>query len=646
MSFSDLLLAPHDSGQLCRALVALSPAGVYLTDINGNCTYVNQRWCEMTGLEPAEALGRGWVRGIHPDDRQAVVERWYEEIAHSGGEWRHEYRMQTPQGQTSWVLGLAKAIHDGQGQMTGYLGINIDISERKAAESRLRASEHRYSELLSAVTAYRYTVDIEAGVPVSTTHSPGCTATTGYTPDEYRQHPFLWFDMVHPEDRERVQQHVAKVLRNEAVPPIEHRIRHKNGALRWVRDTIVRHCDESGALVRYDGLVEDISERRQAEESLSKSEERFDLAVRGTDAGIWDWNLLTDEVYFSPRWKSMLGYENHEIANHFSEWEQRLHPDDRKRAVTCIQDYLQGRTSEYELEHRLQHKDGHFRWILARGAVVRDASGKPYRMVGSHLDITDRKRSDELIHQREVELTAAQSIQEHMLPHSAPSVPGYEIAGALLPAEFAAGDFYDYLRLPDNSLGVVVGDVCGHGFGSALLMASIIAHLRSFVLEHSDIGAILRHVNTLLFQEIEEGRFATLVFVQIESVARRLKYMNLGHPSGYVLGPSGDVKGVLQSGGFPLGILPDTDLPPSETFELAPQDMVLLTTDGIWEARAPDGSFFGVERMLEVVRASRDRPPSEIIQSLQQAVFDFTKLKKPQDDVTAVVIKVSARAGT
>ena len=104
--------------------------------------------------------------------------------------------------------------------------------------------------------------------------------------------------MIHPEDRERVRQHVAQVLRNEAVPPIEHRILHKNGAIRWVRDTIVRHCDESGTLVRYDGLVEDISERRQAEESLRKSEERFNLAVRGTDAGIRDWNLLTDEDYY------------------------------------------------------------------------------------------------------------------------------------------------------------------------------------------------------------------------------------------------------------------------------------------------------------------------------------------------------------
>ena len=187
----------------------------------------------------------------------------------------------------------------------------------------------------------------------------------------------------------------------------------------------------------------------------------------------------------------MLGYEDHEIRNHFSEWEQRLHPDDRERALMCVQDYFEGRTPEYELEHRLQHKDGSYRWILARGAVVRDGSGKPYRMVGSHVDITDRKRSEQLMREREAELIAAQRIQEHILPHSAPSVPGYDIAGSLLPAEFAAGDYYDYLVMPDGSLGIVVGDVCGHGSGPALLMASTSAHLRSFVLDHSDIGEIL-----------------------------------------------------------------------------------------------------------------------------------------------------------
>ena len=144
----------------------------------------------------------------------------------------------------------------------------MDLMERRAAEDKLQATERRYSELLSAVTAYRYSVKVENGVPVSTEHNPGCTATTGYTPEEYLTNPFLWIDMVHPADRESVRQHVASALRNETVPPIEHRILHRNGGIRWVRGTIVRHCDESGSLVRYDGLVEDISERRRGEERL------------------------------------------------------------------------------------------------------------------------------------------------------------------------------------------------------------------------------------------------------------------------------------------------------------------------------------------------------------------------------------------
>ena len=170
---------------------------------------------------------------------------------------------------------------------------------------------------------------------------------------------------------------------------------------------------------------------KQAEAALSKSEERFDLAVQGTDAGIWDWDS-TNQVYFSPRWKSMLGYEDQEIRNHINEWQQRLHPDEQARALKYVQEYLGGRMPMYELEHRLRHKDGSYRWIVARGAVVRDGAGKPYRMVGSHMDITDRKRSEQLMREREAELIAAQRIQEHILPRSAPSVPGYDIAGSVV----------------------------------------------------------------------------------------------------------------------------------------------------------------------------------------------------------------------
>ncbi len=126
---------------------------------------------------------------------------------------------------------------------------------------------------------------------------------------------------------------------------------------------------------------------------LREREERLGLVMRGTNDGIWDWNLATDEVYFSPRWKSMLGYGEDEIANVFASWQALLHPDDVEHALAEVDAYLQGRKPVFELEHRLRHKDGTYRWILARGIALRDAAGRATRMVGAHTDVTERRRT-------------------------------------------------------------------------------------------------------------------------------------------------------------------------------------------------------------------------------------------------------------
>lgn len=135
---------------------------------------------------------------------------------------------------------------------------------------------------------------------------------------------------------------------------------------------------------------------KNAQEALRESEERYALAARGANDGLWDWNLLTDAVYFSPRWKAMLGFQENEIEDRLEEWLDRIHDADRDRVKQEIDAHQKGLTPHFESEHRLLHKDGGFRWMLSRGLAVHDATGKTLRMAGSQTDITERKVSDPL----------------------------------------------------------------------------------------------------------------------------------------------------------------------------------------------------------------------------------------------------------
>ncbi len=135
-------------------------------------------------------------------------------------------------------------------------------------------------------------------------------------------------------------------------------------------------------------------DRRRTMEALRVSEERWQLALAGNDDGIWDWDLRTDAIYFSPRWKSMLGFEPHELPDVVDTWSSRVHPDDLARTLHDLQEHIEGRTPSYSNEHRVRTKDGTYLWILDRGKVLRDADGRAYRMVGSHTDVTARKHAE------------------------------------------------------------------------------------------------------------------------------------------------------------------------------------------------------------------------------------------------------------
>ncbi len=137
------------------------------------------------------------------------------------------------------------------------------------------------------------------------------------------------------------------------------------------------------------------------ETALFKEKERYSLAVRGANDGLWDWDTVSNDVFFSPRWKDMLGYEDHEIENHFDEWVKRLHPDDAEKTLAALKAHLNGQSHYFESEHRLLHKDSKYHWFLMRGLALRDEHGKAYRIAGSSTEITTRKAYEKHLHQNE-----------------------------------------------------------------------------------------------------------------------------------------------------------------------------------------------------------------------------------------------------
>jgi len=239
-------------------------------------------------------------------------------------------------------------------------------------------------------------------------------------------------------------------------------------------------------------------------------------------------------------------------------------------------------------------------------------------------------------------LEMAMEIQQHLLPQGSPPIEGFDIAGKSIYCDETGGDYYDFIELAElgsGRLGIALGDVSGHGIGAALLMAAARGVLRSHATRHeADLGELFETLNCHLVRDTGEEQFMTLFYAVLDAKTKSLVWTSGGHdPALWLQNAGGEIQ-ELPNTGIPLGILEDASYEQAGPIELAGGDIVLVGTDGIWEARNTDGEMFGKDRLREILSDSGNRSAAEIHDRIVEAVHDFRQTRPQEDDVTLVVI--------
>ncbi len=398
------------------------------------------------------------------------------------------------------------------------------------------------------------------------------------------------------------------------------------------------------------GISMDISDRKRWEKALLDSEALYESLVESLPVCILRKDLAGRFTFANRAFCRELGKRPHEVLG---KTDADFYPEELARKYAADDRRVQETGELFTDVEGHTNAEGTRTYVEVIKSPLRDSRGEAIGTQALFWDVTARKLAEEELTRTAAEFRVARRIQQKLFPTAAPQVPGMEIAGhsfrfdiggASYPAEAIGGDYYDYLPLPDGSLGVAIGDVSGHGVGPALLMAEVRAYLRAFTQTHADVSRIVGLVNRTIAQDIEGDRFITLLVARLDPAARTLIYASAGHSTGYVFDAGGTVKHVLRSTSIPLGIFPDGDFPSSEPLSLEPGDLVLFLTDGVVEARSPDGGVFSARRACEVVRVYRTSSARQIVENLYYAVRAFSQNRPQVDDITATVIKVAQRA--
>ncbi|MDZ4360132.1 MAG: PAS domain-containing protein, partial [Variovorax sp.] len=315
-------------------------------------------------------------------------------------------------GQRLWVSENAHAVRDADGHLLYYEGTVEDITGGTLAQQALSQSEEQLRQITSQIPGMVFVVHVTPEGQRSYRYvSSGVRDIYGFDPEDLLRDPMLIARYRHPDDETQLEGDMHQISQGPVNLGGEFRIVLPDGQIKWVfRRSCTVSSDATGFLRV--GVLLDITERKAAEAALRENEALWKLALESAGDGVWDWDLVTGEEFFSSRIQAMFGFADGELANLVEALDSRTHPDDVAQMLVDRTAHFDGRAPVYRNEHRVRCKDGSWKWVLSRGMVIaRDDAGRPLRMVGTHTDITELKQAEVQQHVLEAQLRESQKME-------------------------------------------------------------------------------------------------------------------------------------------------------------------------------------------------------------------------------------------
>jgi PAS domain S-box-containing protein len=502
------------------------------------------------------------------------------------------------------------------------------IRERTAREG-LEQSEKRYRGIVETANEGMWKLDAEF---ITCFVNRRMAELLGYTVDEMLGKSL--FDFIFEGDVEQKRVDLQR-LRTGVSEQLERRYRKKDGAELWTTVSVSPIFDDDGTFSGALQMVSDMTDQNRAETGRQSALKTVMLLSRAMEQTA-DSIVITDREglieYVNPAFEATTGYSREEALGKTPRiLKSGKHDSDFYK--TLWKSILEGQPFRGTLVNR--KKTGELYWAEQTITPIKDHIGNITHFVSVLKDVTQLRKNQE----REVQLCLAREVQQRFYATVTP-VPGLDIAAAAYPMKETGGDYFDFFTMPGSSVCVGIGDVSGHGFDSALVMALTRAYVRSFAQVESDVGEILTKVNRMLLADLRDERFVTLLLVRLDRSNGSLAYASAGHVPAFLLDGSGDVDAVMRSIGPPLGLFGDFKFV-STILSVKAHQLLLLLTDGITETTTSEDVQFGPDRALDYVRAHRQDSAQQIAEGICQAARCFAGGEHQLDDLTSVVVKVN-----